>query len=192
MANNATGHLIYILDIFIIGILISNETVIASYKVATIIPNALIFIPSSLMVYLYPYFAEKNCNKIWVRENYFKIIKYFGVFNIFLSGILIILAPFIIKLLFGTQYLDAVLSFRILTLGYLISATFRKVSGNLLVTQRKLKFNFLLGIFEGIVNLIGNVVLVSLYGSIGAAIASLIVVILSSILSVRYFVKVVS
>lgn len=192
MANNATGHLIYILDIFIIGLIIPNETIIASYKVATIIPNALVFIPGSLMVYLYPYFAQHNGDKQWVKEKFHLILKYFGLFNLLISTVLIIFAPIIISLIFGEQYLDAVLPFRLLSLGYLISSTFRKVVGNLLVTQRRLKFNFWLGIFEGILNIIFNIILVTSFGSVGAAVSSLIVVTLSSIIGVRYFIKVIS
>lgn len=192
MVNNSTGHLIYILDIFIVGLVIPNESVIASYKVATIIPNALIFIPASLMVYVYPYFASHKDDKKWVSKNFFLIIKYFGVFNLLITIFLMIFAPLIIKIIFGIQYLDAVAPFRILSLGYFFSATFRKVVGNLLVTQRKLKFNFWLGIVEGVINIISNIILVNYMGSIGAAITSLVIVILSSIIGVRYFLKVVN
>lgn len=191
MANNASAHLIYILDIFILGLIIPNESVIASYKVATIIPNALFFIPGSLMIYLYPYFAQHNADKVWVKEKYLQVLKYFGMFNLMISSILIFFAPLIIKIVFGAQYLDAVIPFRILSLGYLISATFRKIVGNLLVTQRKLKFNFWLGILEGILNIIGNLLLIPYLGSVGAAVSSLMVVTVSSIIGVIYFRKVV-
>lgn len=191
MANNATGHLIYIVDIFIVGWMLPNESIIAAYKVATILPNALIFIPSSLMMYLYPYFAENNKNKTWVREKYYMIIKYFGLFNLILSIVVILFAPIIITVIFGDQYYDSILPFRILIAGYFFSSTFRKVIGNLLVTQRKLKFNFLLGVLEGLLNIIANIILVSKYGAVGAAISSLMVVIISSFIGLNYFKKAV-
>jgi O-antigen/teichoic acid export membrane protein len=191
MANNTTGQLILILDIFIIGLMIPNETIIATYKVATIIPNALIFIPSALMIYVYPYFATHQQDKQWVKKNFTLLIKFFGLFNFFLTTLLIIFAPFIIKILFGYQYLDAVGIFRILVLSYFFSATFRKVVGNLLVTQRKLKFNFWLGVFEGVINIIGNLIFIYYFGPIGAAITSLIIVLLSSLIGVTYFLKVI-
>ena len=191
MANNATGHLIYIVDIFIVGWMLPNESIIAAYKVATILPNALIFIPSSLMMYLYPYFAENNKNKTWVREKYYMIIKYFGLFNLILSIVVILFAPIIITVIFGDQYYDSILPFRILIAGYFFSSTFRKVIGNLLVTQRKLKFNFLLGVLEGLLNIIANIILVSKYGAVGSAISSLMVVIISSFIGLNYFKKAV-
>lgn len=191
MANNASAHLIYILDIFILGLIIPDESVIASYKVATMIPNALFFIPNSLMIYLYPYFAQHNADKVWVKGKYLLVTQYFGIFNLLISSILILFAPIIIKIVFGAQYLDAVTPFRILSLGYLISATFRKIVGNLLVTQRKLKFNFWLGLLEGLLNIIGNLLLIPYLGSIGAAVSSLMVVTASSIIGVIYFRKIV-
>jgi O-antigen/teichoic acid export membrane protein len=190
MSNIATGQLIYILDIFIIGLIIPNESIIASFKVATIIPNALIFIPGSLMMYVYPYFASHNNDKHWVKKNFNLIIKYFGLFNLFLTVVLILLAPIIIRLVFGSQYLDSVAPFRVLVISYFFSATFRKVTGNLLVTQRKLKFNFWLGVFEGVFNIISNILLISYFGSLGASVTSLLIVVLSSTISVIYFIKV--
>lgn len=189
MMNIGTGQLLFLLDIFIIGLLISDTNSIASYKVATLIPNALLFIPSSLMVYTYPYFAKNNKDKIWVKRNYILITKYFGIFNLIITTGLVLLAPVIIKVIFGTQYLDAVPVFRLLALSYFFSATFRKVIGNILVTQRKLKVNFWIGIFEGILNIVINIVLVSKFGVIGAAITTLIIVILSSLISYIYINK---
>ena len=58
MVINALSQLLYLLDLFVIGIVDPQETIIASYKVATVIPTALIFIPNSLVIYIYPYFAE--------------------------------------------------------------------------------------------------------------------------------------
>ena len=192
MANNASAHLIFILDIFILGLILPDESIIASYKVATIIPNALFFIPNSLMIYLYPYFAQHNTDKAWVKEKYLLVLKYFGIFNLVISSILILFAPIIIKIVFGVQYLDAVIPFRILSLGYLVSATFRKIVGNLLVTQRKLKFNFWLGLLEGMINIIGNLLLIPYLGSIGAAVSSLMVVTVSSLIGAVYFWKVIT
>lgn len=188
MLNVATGQLLYLIDVFLIGILITDELVVASYKTATIIPNALLFIPTSLIVYIYPYFAQRQEDKRWVKQNYLLVLKYFGIFNIIVSALLIIFAPLIIQILFGAQYLDAAPAFRILSLSYFFSATFRKITGNLLVTQRKLHVNFWIGIMEGILNIVSNWILIMHMGAIGAAVTTLIICIVSSIVSVVYFI----
>lgn len=187
MLNIATGQLLYIIDVFLIGILIADELVVASYKTATIVPNALLFIPTALVVYIYPYFVQKQDDKRWVKDKYCILLKYFGLFNALISILLIIFAPLIIFVLFGKQYLDAVPAFRILSASYFFSATFRKITGNLLVTQRKLHVNFWIGIMEGSLNILGNWILIHFIGEIGAALTTLIISIVSSFVSTVYF-----
>ena len=188
MVNNALAQLLYLLDVFVLGIVDSEEKVLASYKVATMIPTALTFIPLSLMIYVYPYFAEHKDDGKWCLKNYKLIVAVMGAFNLILSAVLFAFAPFIIKIFFGAQYLDAVTVFRILAINYFISGTFRIISGNLLVTQRKLKFNLIESIVSGIVNVIADFILIQLWGSVGAAVATVLVVVVSSVMSTVYLV----
>lgn len=187
MCNNGLSQLMYLLDIFVLGIIDPNETILASYKVATMIPTALTFIPLSLMTYEYPYFAEHKGNCKWIRKRYKEILVYFGMINLSISALMYIFAPTIIKLLYGEQYLDAVLVFRILSINYFFSGSFRIVSGNLLVTQRKLKFNFILAVLSSSINIVADYYFIQWWGSTGAALATLLVVIVSSVLSTGYF-----
>lgn len=188
MVNNGISELLYLLDVFILGIVASEETILASYKVATIIPTALNFMPLSLMVYLYPYFAEHKDDGRWCLDRYKKIVIGFGSFNLFISMIMVFGADFIITIIFGNQYIDAVSVFRILAINYFISGTFRIISGNLLVTQRKLKFNTLVAALSGLVNVVADFYLIQWWGSIGAALATILVVVVSSVMSTSYLI----
>ena len=156
MINNGLSQLMYLLDVFVLGIVDPQETILASYKVATMIPTALTFIPNALIVYLYPYFAEHKDDHKWCLNRYKQILLGLGGFNLVLSVILFTAAPLIIRILFGTQYLDAVPVFRILAVNYFFSGTFRILSGNLLVTQRKLKFNLVVAVVASSVNVIAD------------------------------------
>lgn len=62
MINGGISQLLYLIDVFILGIVLPNESIIASYKVATIIPTALSFIPTALVTYIFPYFTENREN----------------------------------------------------------------------------------------------------------------------------------
>lgn len=186
--NNGLSQLLYLLDMFVLGFVVIDEKILASYKVSTQIPTALSFIPLSVMVYAYPYYAEHKDDKNWCIDTYKKTLIGMGFVNFSISLFLVVCAPFLINTIYGTQYNDAVICFRILSISYFISGTFRIISGNLLVTQRKLKFNLLETIVSSIVNIVGDVVLISLYGSVGAAVASLLVIIVSSIMSTAYLV----
>lgn len=190
MLNNGLSQMLYLLDIFVMGLVGIGEIAIASYKVATIIPTALYFIPSAICIYIYPHFAMNKDNKEWLVQNYKRLTIAMVVFNAGLSLLLIVLAPFIISLFFGKQYLDAVVCFRILMIGYFFNGSFRGIAGNLLVTQRRLKFNLFEGLLSGGVNVLGNLWLIPLFGSIGAAYATLIVMTFSATLSTGYFIYV--
>ncbi|MBE5951271.1 MAG: flippase [Lachnospiraceae bacterium] len=186
MINNGLSQLMYLIDVFVLGIVIKDESVIASYKIATTIPTALTFVPLTIITYVYPYFARNKNNKKWLQKHYALLTGAMGIVNVCISGVLIAFAPFIIRILFGEQYLDAVIPFRILSASFLFSGTFRIISGNLLVTQRKLKFNLVIAILSGAMNTALNVFMIPRWGSIGAALATIITVICTSIVNTVY------
>ena len=186
MCNTSLSQLLYLLDLFVLGLVDPQETMLASYRVATIIPSALAFIPISLVTYLYPYFAENRNEPAWCLKRYKQILLGLGTFNMLLSAGLCLFAPIIIKLLFGEQYMDIVPLFRVLSLNYFFSGTFRVLAGNLLVTQRKLKFNFMVAVMSGIINIIADFIFISRWGPMGAALATVLVVVFSGILNTSY------
>lgn len=191
MANNGISELLYLLDIFILGLVAADESMIASYKVATVIPSACIFIPMAIVTYIYPFFASHKNDYDWTIKSYKKLLKILGLGNMSISIFLIIFAELIIKIVYGEQYLDATLCFRILSLNYFFSGTFRIISGNLLVTQRKLTFNLIVNIVSGIVNVAGNLILIPVLYSTGAALTTLFVVLVSSVMSTTYYVYII-
>ncbi len=186
MVNGGISQLLYLADVFVLGIVISSEVTIAAYKVATTIPTALSFIPTALITYIFPYFASHKDDGKWCLKYYGIVTACMAVLNGLIALVLVFGAEYIINFMFGAQYLDAILPFRILAINYFFSGTFRAVAGNLLVTQRKLKFNTFVAVLSGIMNIIVDIILIINYGSVGAAYATLSVVLFSSILNVSY------
>ena len=186
MINNGLAQILYLSDVFIVGIVMTNNSSVATYKVATTIPTALTFIPTSIVIFIYPYFASHRKDTEWCLSKFKQTIFAVGAFNIIITLILLLLAPQIIIFVFGKQYSDAIYPFRILVISYLFQGTFRVISGNLLITQRKLLFNTIEGIISGLINIIADYFFISYYGLIGAAYATLIVMILSGIFCTTY------
>lgn len=184
--SNSISSLLYLIDIALIGLYIKDAMTVAVYKVATTIPNAMIFIPSSIMVFIYPYFAEQNQNFAWVKKKFASMLKILLIVNALISLFLIIFAPYIITLLWGQEYLDAVVPFRILSFSYFVSASFRIPCGNILAMLRKVKVNLVVSIVSGISNIVLDMVLIQYMGSNGAAIATLSVVVISSGIAFPY------
>lgn len=189
MVNNGLSSLMYYLDIFVLGLVVANENVIAAYKVATTIPTALEFIPASVVTYIYPYFSRNRNNKPWLLSNYKKLVLSLGGVNLLITAVLYVLAPFLINLLFGKQYMDSISPFRILVVSYFFAGTFRVISGNLLVTQRKLKFNTIVAVFSSAMNTVMNVFFINAWQSNGAALATLTTAVVTGILNTAYLLR---
>ena len=189
MVNNGLSSLMYHLDIFVLGLVIANENVIAAYKVATTIPTALEFIPTSVVIYVYPYFSRNRDDRPWLLSNFKKLVVALGSVNLLIAAGLYILAPFLISLIFGKQYIDAVSPFRILVVSYFFAGTFRIISGNLLITQRKLKFNTFVAVLSSAMNTVMNVFFINAWQSNGAAAATLATAVVTGILDTVYLLR---
>jgi len=184
--NNTMSSMLYLLDTFLVGIIIQSERVVASYKTATLIPFALNFIPSAVMTFAYPYFAQNHLNKQFVKRYFLKIQKYLFILNLIISIIMILFAPFIISIVFGDEYSDSILPFRILSFGFLIAATFRIPAGNVLASIKKIKVNFYNTLISGTLNIILDIFFIKQFGSVGAAIATVLVFVISSVIGNIY------
>lgn len=182
--NTAVANLLYLLDVFILGIFVKDASTIAGYKVAMTIPTALLFIPQGINLFMYPYFAENNEDYVTIKKYTSKLIKASFISNAFIVGILFIFAPEIIKIIWGERFLDATILLRILSLNYFVSATFRITAGNILATLRKVKVSMYVSVFSGLANIFFDIVFISKWGAVGAAIATLSIMIISSMLLV--------
>lgn len=186
MLTNSISSMLYKIDTFLVGTITENAEIVATYKTATLIPFNLNFIPLSIMTFAYPYFARNQNNKLWAKQQYKKMAKILALFNAIISIILIAFAPWIIRILFGDQYTDSVLPFQILSFGYFIAGTFRIPAGNTLVALGKIRINLINSLISGTANIILDIILIIKYGAVGAAIATVSVFILSSLISNGY------
>jgi len=190
--TNAVSSVLYLLDIFLIGLMIKDASILASYKTATIIPFALNFIPLSIMTFIGPYFTKMSKSYDHVKQYYITLKKYVLILNICISTGLYIFAPEIIQICFGKEYLDSVIVFRILVMGYFIAGTFRIPNGNLLASLGKVKINLIVAIISSTFNIIFDIVFIAKYGSIGAAIVTVSIFIISSLITEIYLVKILN
>ncbi|WP_320974154.1 oligosaccharide flippase family protein [Dysgonomonas capnocytophagoides] len=190
--NNGVSQLLYVIDVFLIGVFISNPDIIANYKASTQIPFALYFITTSVMIVIYPYIAEHYDNIEWIKNKLKSVMLFLFVLNLPITLILYFGAPSIIKLLYGKAYLDSVPLFKVLALTYLFATMLRIPLGNILNMLRGVKMNLINSIITGIANIVLDIILIKSIGSLGAALATLIVTFLSGLISLlqcRYLFK---
>lgn len=189
--SSAMNSILYLLDVYIIGIVIADATVLASYKVGAQIPENMNFLPQSMMVFFLPVFIENAGNHQWLKKKTAELYLSMAGISFVLSALLIILAPYVVTILWGKQYVDAVPCFRILTVSFFFLSTFRLTSTNILLSLGKAGYTLMISIVSGVTNIILAVLMTVRYGSIGAAYATLIVTIIASVLSFPYVIYVI-
>lgn len=187
--NQVVTNLVGFVDVLLIGIIIANPSEIAAYKVATVIPMALMFIPDAILMFFYPYFAKYRNNKDWLKENTRKLFVYSVALNILIVAFLVVFAPYIITILWGKKYISSVFPFRVLSCNYFISATFRYNIIYIMNAMRKVRAVLIVNIISGILDIGLNYLLISKFGAFGAAFATLLTITFTTSILVPLFIK---
>lgn len=186
--SSAINTLVYLLDVSMIAYFIKNPEQIALYKVATLIPTGLSFIPVSVMIAIIPKIIANQKNGRWLSINLKKVYFVMFIFNAILCSILITFATQIITIISGKEYLESVPYFRILVIGYFLTGTFRTISIQTLSALEEVKLVFTISVFSCLSDIILNIFMIKNYGTIGAAFATLGTIIITSIISFIYLI----
>lgn len=187
--NNGISQLTYLIGTFAIGMILNDQYLVAGYQAATVIPTALNFIPTALVAFIYPYFARNRHDRCWILKNFTKVVSVMLLLSLFVAFVLIIAADSLIPFIFGAEYVDSIVPFKILMVGFVFSGAFRVIAGNLLITQRKLTFNSVNAVFSLVALCFMNALLIPVWGTTGAAVSQAVVMFLTGSASVVYFVK---
>lgn len=179
--SGAINNMLYLIDISVIAAFMKDEKAVASYKIASTIPTAMNFIPYAAAIYFYPFFASHINDIDWTRRMVKKLILGASLAFGAISLGMLFLADHIVPIIFGTQYTDAVPVFQVLCISFFFQATFRVIFGNLLTTQRKLTTNLVSSILTGIINILGDILLIRPFKAMGVALSTLVVMIFSGV-----------
>lgn len=183
---NVSSSVLYHLDVYLVGLITSDSNSIAEYKVATQIPNALVIIPTAFITFVYPKFVAHNNDAKWLKKNLLNMQLAVGGISFCVAALGFIFAPLVIKIVFGSNYNESVIIFRILMVSFFISSTFRVIYGNVLSMLHRVKANFWIGIIDCVINIVADYYLIKYYGGIGAAMATTLIICISSIISGFY------
>jgi len=189
--GNIASQMAWQLDTIMIGALLAQSTMVATYKVAALIPFSLVFIPSVFIQTDFVYIAERYKDKEYLI-NYYK--KYLLAFSLIVALILSVWYVFGASIvgLFGPEYIDARSLINILMINVASTFLIRVPLGNILAAVGKAKWNSWSAIIMLLLNLILNYLLIPKFGIIGAAYATVISISLSSLISMILFFKYLS
>ena len=179
--TNTVSQSLYLVDTFLVGTILQDSSVLADYKIATGIPFAFYFIPTSLMVFITPYYASHNKELAWIRSKTRIIIMVNGLVSTMIGIVLLLTSSPAIPAIYGSQYATAVPCFRVLVISYVVSSVIKIPFGNILVMLRMVKYNLFTSCIEGLLNILFDIILIKYYGPIGAAYATLLVASVSSL-----------
>ena len=189
--TSALNVLLYRLDVAVIAIVVANSAILASYKTGAALPENVNFIPQCVMIYYLPIFIQNLKDREWIKRKTREIYLFVGGISLLIGLIMIIFAPFIVKLLWGEKYLDAVPCMRVLAVSFMVLSTFRTTSTNILLALKRAGYTMFVSLIAGLSNIVLDVFMTMRYGSIGAAYATLIVTILASLLSFPYVIYII-
>ena len=166
--------LLFQIDVIVVGLVLTEATSVAAYKVATMLPEGFLFIPGSVLVFAGPYFIEHNDDMRWFRRNAKRMFACVEAVMLVIAAGLIAFAEPVITLLWGDIYLDSVSAFRIMALTLLVSPL-RTVCVNLLACLRMTRENLVVSVIGLAVNVILVYLLTVAFGLDGAAWTTVIV-----------------
>lgn len=158
-----------------------SETEVGYYSTATAICSMWCFVLTAIIDSFYPSIIEasEKDEELFKKRNkqLYAMIFYISVF---VSVIFFIFSPLIIKILYGNEFLPAVNPLRIVT--WYTAFSYLGVARNAwIVCKKRQKYLKYIYILAAVANIILNLIFIPLFGASGAAIASLISQILTSI-----------
>ncbi len=164
------SEFLFMIDVFLIGLLI-NESAVAQYKIAIILPMNLMFIPMIFMQTDYPKIVENSTNKSYLK---YYVKNYYKLFVPLVSLILVVgflLKDWILPFIFGSEYNMQGWIFFVILVAVAFNMCFRNLYGNLLSAVGLANKNTKVAGLSIALMLGLAYILIQYYGILGAALA---------------------
>ncbi|MPW26977.1 oligosaccharide flippase family protein [Alkalibaculum sp. M08DMB] len=189
MVTNGVWAIFMLNDVFLLGRLGGDATLIADYKVAYVLPGNLSIFVAAIGIFVAPYFVRHESDYKWVKKNYFKVLGISSSIIAFLVVLLIIFAEPVITLLYGSQYVNVVPIMRLLLIAAFANCGLRFTTANLLAAMGQIKYNMIVSFTGVILQIIINIILIPYYGVIGVAYTSIFVYFMMALILFIVFAK---
>lgn len=186
--SNLFSLIMPINEMTLVNELLRNEVITSNYKIAIMIPSQLSFFTQSIIVYYFTIVAKtEDKKKIWDISK--KIGFFTAVIIIIIAAVGALLSPFIITLVYGSRYADAVALSTVFWIVNAINAAFRMIPMNFLPAIGVAKFNAIMAAVSCGVHLVVSYLAIDSFGILGAGIATGVVYIVSGLAYWIYFRK---
>lgn len=140
------SELMYSNEMLLVNKLISNETITADYKIATLIPSQIFFVTQSLLIYFIPKFVQYKDKKTHLWRYSLKVGAFNGVIIIICCIIAILITPFLVSFLYGDKYSNTIGLSIAFWIAYSLNAVLRMIPVNVLAATGHEKENAILSV----------------------------------------------
>lgn len=164
-------------NLFLLGQLSGSETIVADYKVASVIPANLSILTSAVGIFVAPYFIKHENEKdyTWIKLKFKLVLKVTTSIVGIVTLLCIIFAKSIILFLYGDEYISSLPIMQILLLASFFNNGVRATIANVLSAMGIQKLNLYVAGGGVILQSLLNLFLIPNYGAIGVAYSSLFV-----------------
>ena len=186
---NSVNMINYQADTLMVGYYLTKADV-GFYGVAVVFAKLLWLIPDSIQRITYPMISEYHSNKMHetVRQVVTLTMKYTACISIIIGTSLLIFAKPIITMVFGISFIESVLPFYILVIGTMIFGIVKSVN-SLFASIGRVDLFAKMPAISAIFNIVLNLLLIPLYGITGAAMATVMSLLVYTIFMLYYMKK---
>lgn len=169
-STNLLSETLFSVDVLILSFLL-NESAVANYKVALLIPANITFLAASFMQSDYTILAHNSKNKSFLRNYIFNYYKLFIPISFFIIVIGYLFKVEILTLFFSFNYAKNDLIFTVLLVGFALNMLLWNLYGTLLSAVGLMKYNTFISFLTLLFLIIFSLVLVKMFGILGMALS---------------------
>lgn len=170
--SGVLSQLLYAVDILLIGNILQNENSIAEYKIATILPFSLLFLPIVFMTTDFVYLAKKGeDDRQYLKGYYLNYLKIFTVISFFVISVFFFFESDLYRV-FGDSYSDEKHLMLIFAFGAVGGLMFRVPLGNILSAVGLVKANTYVVLLTFLLNITLSYYFLLRFGVVGAALCT--------------------
>lgn len=173
MITNGVWTIFMLSDVFLLGKLCDDPTILAEYKVAYIWPGNLSIVCAAIGIFVGPYFVKNENNISWVRTNYKKVWLCTMGLVFCVAGLMILFAKPLIILYAGRSYISVSPLLQLLTIAAFINNGLRYTTANILAAMGQVKYNMIVSISGIILQVSMNCLMIPRFGAYGVAYTSM-------------------
>lgn len=172
MITNSLWAMFMLVDVFMIGRILQDKLLLADYKVAYVFPGNIAIISAAIAIFVTPYFVKNENDNAWIKRNYKKIFSVNALVIGIIALILYAVTPIIIKVCYGSQYMNVVSLMRLLLIPCFINCGLRVITANALSAMGEVRYNLGISFVGLVLEIILDLLLIPNYGLIGVVIAA--------------------